>query len=63
MNIKIIGSGSAGNHMAFALEKFAKTITMSDISKKALNDKMSLVMEYELDTISLIKKRISEILI
>jgi predicted dehydrogenase len=36
MDIKIIGSGSAGNHMAFALEKFAKTITMSDISKKAL---------------------------
>ena len=38
MDIKIIGSGSAGNHMAFALEKFAKTITMSDISKKALNN-------------------------
>jgi len=31
--------------------------------EKALNDKMSLVMEYELDTISLIKKRISEITI
>ena len=29
MNIKIIGSGSAGNHMAFALEKLAKKIKAS----------------------------------
>ena len=36
MNIKIIGSGSAGNHMAFALEKFVKRITLTDVSLDAL---------------------------
>ncbi len=36
MNIKIIGSGSAGNHMAFAMKNIAKKITMTDISKNAL---------------------------
>ena len=36
MIIKIIGSGSAGNHMAFALEKLVDKIVLTDISKKAL---------------------------
>jgi len=36
MNIKIIGSGSAGNHMAFALQKYANKIVLTDLSKKAL---------------------------
>ena len=35
MIIKIIGSGSAGNHMAFALEKLVDKIVLTDISKKA----------------------------
>ena len=37
MNVKIIGSGSAGNHIAFALQKLVKKITFTDISKDALN--------------------------
>ena len=37
MNVKIIGSGSAGNHIAYALQKFVKKITLTDLSKNALN--------------------------
>jgi len=36
MIIKIIGSGSAGNHIAFAFKKFAKKIYMFDLSADAL---------------------------
>ena len=36
MKIKIIGSGSAGNHIAFAFKNFASKIIMTDISKEAL---------------------------
>ena len=36
MNIKIIGSGSAGNHMAFALQKYTNKIVLTDVSEKAL---------------------------
>ena len=36
MHIKIVGSGSAGNHMAYALQKFVKKITLTDLSLKAL---------------------------
>tara|TARA_Y100000389_G_scaffold200309_1_gene240444 strand:- start:1833 stop:2846 length:1014 start_codon:yes stop_codon:yes gene_type:complete len=37
MIIKIIGSGSAGNHIAYAFEQYAKKIYMFDLSKKELN--------------------------
>jgi len=37
MNVKIIGAGSAGNHIAFALQRLVKKITLTDISKDALN--------------------------
>ena len=37
MIIKIIGSGSAGNHIAFAFERYAKKIFMFDLSKNELN--------------------------
>ena len=36
MKIKIIGSGSAGNHIAYAFKNFAKKIYMFDIAKKEL---------------------------
>ena len=36
MIIKIIGSGSAGNHMAYALETLVDKIVLTDISKKTL---------------------------
>ena len=36
MIIKIIGSGSAGNHMAYALEKLTDKIVLTDLSKGAL---------------------------
>jgi len=36
MIIIIIGSGSAGNHIAFAFKKFAKKIYMFDLSADAL---------------------------
>ncbi len=36
MKIKIIGCGSAGNHMAFAFKKIAKHIIMTDISSQTL---------------------------
>jgi len=36
MHIKIVGSGSAGNHMAYALQKLVKKITLTDLSLKAL---------------------------
>jgi len=36
MKIKIIGCGSAGNHMAFAFKKIAKHITMTDTSDLVL---------------------------
>ena len=36
MIIKIIGSGSAGNHMAYALQKLADKIVLTDLSKGAL---------------------------
>jgi predicted dehydrogenase len=36
MIIKIIGSGSAGNHIAFAFKKFAKKIYMFDLTASAL---------------------------
>ena len=36
MKIKIIGCGSAGNHMAFAFKKIAKHIIMTDISSLTL---------------------------
>jgi len=36
MIIKIIGSGSAGNHMAYALQKLADKIVLTDLSKDAL---------------------------
>ena len=36
MIIKIIGSGSAGNHMAYALENLVDKIVLTDISKKTL---------------------------
>ena len=34
MKIKIIGCGSAGNHISFAFSKYAKKITMTDTSEK-----------------------------
>ena len=39
MKIKIIGGGSAGNHMAFALSKLKdiKQIYVSDLNKKILS--------------------------
>ena len=37
MIIKIIGSGSAGNHIAYAFEQYAKKIYMFDLSKKELS--------------------------
>ena len=37
MIIKIIGSGSAGNHIAFAFERYAKKIFMFDLSKNELS--------------------------
>ena len=38
MKIKIIGAGSAGNHMAYAFTTFKETrkIVLSDINTKAL---------------------------
>ena len=36
MIIKIIGSGSAGNHMAYALQKLADKIVLTDLSEKTL---------------------------
>jgi len=36
MIIKIIGSGSAGNHMAYALQKLSEKIVLTDLSEKAL---------------------------
>ena len=36
MNIKIIGSGSAGNHMAYALQKLTDKIVLTDLSVEAL---------------------------
>ena len=36
MIIKIIGSGSAGNHMAYALDNLVDKIILTDISKKTL---------------------------
>jgi len=36
MHIKIVGSGSAGNHMAFALQKLVSKITLTDLSLNAL---------------------------
>jgi predicted dehydrogenase len=36
MIIKIVGSGSAGNHMAYALRNLSNHIVLTDISKKAL---------------------------
>lgn len=37
MNIKIVGCGSAGNHIAFAFKDIAKKILMTDVNKKNLN--------------------------
>jgi len=38
MKIKIVGAGSAGNHMAYAFTTFKETtkIVLSDINAKAL---------------------------
>ena len=47
MIIKIIGSGSAGNHMAYALEKLTDKIVLTDLSKGALKRSKNNISRYK----------------
>ena len=38
MKVKIIGSGSAGNHIGYAFKNFSKSITMTDKDLKSLKN-------------------------
>ena len=38
MKVKIIGSGSAGNHISYALKNFSNSITMTDKDLKSLRN-------------------------